>query len=484
METSMGLLKATSLSSDPIELQMKLEFLQKELEQMHFESNRTALINNFSELMYDSENEEEILSLLMYSLPQVVEFRQLRFFAIDKKSLSLREKWFIPRPEDSPIDVTDGLVVPLNFFGGVLADAVLQQESMTLENGVEEGDELSLRFNSDRYIILPLVSRNLHRKNSQLSVCSRDQFRNEEEYQNACLRSPDFPVIGAFWIDLTDVNESSIGAGISHATTLLHTAGSIIGESRMFEQIVSINERVDKDLRAARDVQNGLLPSKLPCNDVITSSARYITEDQVGGDYYDIFELGKGVYGIMVADASGHGTPSALIMAMTKILLKTFAQVDRSPSETLELVNTAIVNNAKTNKFITGLYAILDTVNSTIRYTSAGHCPQIWITKSTGEVRELNSDGMFIGMFPFLMLSDHSLEYTPGDNRLVFYTDGLTEASNSEGNMFGITRLANSALKTVADSPEDALEKILGVFTRFIRTNKKEDDLTLMIIDF
>ncbi len=480
----MDLSKATSLSSETEQLQAKLEFLKNELEQMHYESNRTALINNLTELLYDAESETEVLSILLYALPQVVKFNQLRYFRVDKKTLSLIETRRIVDLDDGAEEVTDGVVIPLNFFGGVLADSVLQQESVTIENGIEEGDELSLRFSSDNYTILPLIARNLHRKNSTLMACSRGNYRNEEEYLHARIRSADYPVLGAFWFDLTGVPDSDIGAGISNVGMLLHTAGSVIGELRMFAQLLSVNERTDKDLRAARDVQNGLLPAKLPCNDVIQASARYLTEDQVGGDYYDIFELSKGVYGIMVADASGHGTPSALIMAMTKILLKTFASTERMPSETLELVNKAIVNNAKTNKFITGMYAILDTVNCKLHYTSAGHCPQILITKSTGEIREFGSDGMFIGMFPSLMIADHTISYTPGDNRFVLYTDGLTEASNSEGNMYGIARLANSGLKCVGDSTDESLEKMLGLFTRFIRTNKKEDDLTLMILDF
>lgn len=456
--------------------------LREEVEQLRFEANHTALISNFTDLMYDAANEKEVLSILLFAIPQLMEIAQMRFFKLNKKSLHLEEQFMMVEGAEKVTEVNDGLTVPLNFFGGTLADSVLRQETFNIENGIEEGDELSLRFQSDRYMLIPLISRNLKKRAE--STNTRSSFRTEEEYLKACIKADDFPVLGVFWLDTSSLPDIAVASSISLVTSLFHTAAAVIGELRMVDQIVSINERTEKDLKAAREVQLGLLPKKLPNNDVIQASAQYLTEDQVGGDYYDIFELAPGIYGIMVADASGHGTPSALIMTMTKILLKTFAESGHKPSETLEKINEAIVNNAKTNKFITSFYAILDTNENKLHYTSAGHCPQILLSKSKEKTVELTSDGVFIGMFPFLNLESHTIEYTKGDNRLVLYTDGLTESTNNDEMMYGSTRLGNSAVASAEEAPEDAIHKMLDLFNRFIRNHPKDDDLTLMVVDF
>lgn len=474
--------RVSSLSLNTENQTPSLDSLQRELEFLRSDSNRTAVIQNIIELLYDVHSEEEVVSIMLYALPQIFDFKQLRYFKYDRSALRLVESKSIVESGGFAEEVVDGLVYPLDFFGGLLADSVIRQESMTIENGIEEGDELAIRFNSNRYTIFPLIARSIQSKTTVLPI--REEFHSDLEFQQAILKSPDYPVVGCFWIDLSNIDESHFIAGISHVNTLFRTSGAIVSELRMVKRMVEINDRIEKDLEAARVVQNGLLPAKLPNTGRVQAAARYITEDQVGGDYYDIFEIKNGLYGIMVADASGHGTPSALIMAMTKILLKTFATPERSPSETLEMVNKAIVTNAKTNKFITGLYGLLNTETNTFRYTSAGHCPQLYMKKSTGEVKHLVSDGMFIGMFPMLMVQDHEITFEPGDTRLILYTDGLTEATNSIGTMYGINRLVNSSRANLTVPPEEALENILGLFKQFIKMNKKEDDLTLMIVDF
>ncbi len=478
----MTLSKVFSLNSEQHEMEFLL--LKQEVEQLRIDVNHTALISHFTELMYDSENEEEVLSILLYAVQQILPFEQVRYFSINKQELILKEEIIISDQHENSEKIENGYSVPLNFLGGILADSVLQQETITLENGIEEGDELSLQYNCDNYMVVPLVTRSLRKKDMPKSESIKHSFRTEEEYLHAYIKSEEYPVFGAFWLNTSSVSDASIASSISLITSLVHTAGGVIGEIRMVDRITAINERIEKDLHAAREVQMGLLPASLPNNETMQATAKYLTEGQVGGDYYDIFELSPEIYGIMVADASGHGTPSALIMTMTKILLKTFADVSKTPSETLELINTAIVNNAKTNKFITGFYAILDTSEHVLYYTSAGHCPQILLNKNTLETNELSSDGLFIGMFPFLSLETHQVCYTPGENRLLLYTDGLTESTNNDEKMYGFTRLINNSVATAKNDPKEAIDKILHIHERYIRNHPMDDDLTVMIVDF
>ena len=152
---------------------------------------------------------------------------------------------------------------------------------------------------------------------------------------------------------------------------------------------------------------------------------------EVGGDYYDVFTIEPGIYGLVVADVSGHGVASALIMSMGKILLKTFSKNEYSPQNTLEKINQAFLSEVDTDHFVTFFYAILDTQKHTLRFTSAGHCPIIMLNRKDGSSTQFKADGLFLGVFPDMMLKETELTYEPGTIRVILYTDGLIEAKNS-----------------------------------------------------
>ena len=157
-----------------------------------------------------------------------------------------------------------------------------------------------------------------------------------------------------------------------------------------------------------------------------------------GGDYYDAFSISEGVYGLVVADVSGHGVASALIMSMVKVLLKSIVLEEKSPQKTLELINQTFLSEIKTDNFVTIFYAVLDTNNHVLHYTSAGHCPVLLFNRQTRSCDIIKADGLFLGVFPDMMLSESKFEYIPGTVRLVLYTDGLTEAKNKKEEMYGL----------------------------------------------
>jgi len=126
--------------------EMELMLLRAEVANLRIETNHASTIGNFTDLMYDADNEKEVLSILLYAIPQVVEFDALRFFSLDRKKTQLVETHFVTPEMEQAVEIEDGLEVLLNMFGGVLADSVLRQEVSSMENGIDDGDEFSIRF--------------------------------------------------------------------------------------------------------------------------------------------------------------------------------------------------------------------------------------------------------------------------------------------------------------------------------------------------
>jgi sigma-B regulation protein RsbU (phosphoserine phosphatase) len=205
----------------------------------------------------------------------------------------------------------------------------------------------------------------------------------------------------------------------------------------------------------------------------------------VGGDYYDLFETPGGLFGLVVADVSGHGIASALIMSMVKMILKSFAAVEPSPQKTLERINEAFLSDVKTNNFVTIFFAIIDTKNHTIRYTSAGHCPILFLDHKNRSCAEIKADGLFMGVFPSMMLKETTVSYEPGNLRIVLYTDGLIEAkSATDDSMYGLHRLIAQAKDTLDLPAERSIEEIIADQSRFCGPNATaEDDVTVLVVD-
>jgi len=241
--------------------------------------------------------------------------------------------------------------------------------------------------------------------------------------------------------------------------------------------------RIRSDLDHARTIQQGLLPHDIDDTPDFNLGAGYFSADAVGGDYYDVFQIAPSVYGLVVADVSGHGIASALIMSMAKVLLKTFATNEQSPQKTLEKINATFLSDIKTDNFVTIFYAVVDTQKHTLRYTSAGHCPIFFMNRATKACTQVKADGLFMGVFADMMLAETTCTYVPGVDRLVLYTDGLVEAKNNDEEMYGVDRLAQIAIATLQVPAKQAVEKILKNQKIFCGTGVPEDDITLLVID-
>jgi serine phosphatase RsbU (regulator of sigma subunit) len=239
-------------------------------------------------------------------------------------------------------------------------------------------------------------------------------------------------------------------------------------------------EHIEQELRVARLIQQTLLPKSLPGLPGYDVAAYYRPAREVGGDFYDFLELEDGQLGLVVGDATGHGVPAALMMANTQSVLRAVAQRGGSePGRILAEVNEVLLAYIPPSMFVTCFYAILDPRSGTLRYANAGHdLPYLW---SGCDCEELRARGMPLGLMPGMSYEEKEMVLDTGEG-VLFYSDGLVEAHNPEGEMFGFPRLR--ALIAQHGEQERALRELLMKELHSFTGEKweQEDDITLVTL--
>jgi serine phosphatase RsbU (regulator of sigma subunit) len=251
-----------------------------------------------------------------------------------------------------------------------------------------------------------------------------------------------------------------------------------VGE--MHTQEIRQRELVEQELEVARSIQQASLPKEVPTLEGWQISPFYRPAREVGGDFYDFHFLSEGRVGLVVGDATGKGVPAALVMSTTlgMIQLAAGALDSSSPGEVLSRVNETLFARIPPNMFVTCFYAILDPENASLSYANAGHDPPY--LQRRGEAEELRARGMPLGLMPGMDYKEKEIVLDAGEVAL-FYTDGLVEAHNPKGEMFGFPRLR-------ALIAEHAVEGSLGEFLMeelysFVGEGwEQEDDITLLTL--
>ncbi len=253
-----------------------------------------------------------------------------------------------------------------------------------------------------------------------------------------------------------------------------------LDRARLYDQAQLHRARLEHELQMARAVQASLLPGQLPRIPRFGLAASWSPAREVAGDFYDVFSLGGGRWGIVVADVSGKGVAAALYMAMAHSLIRTKAGLTPSPAEALTLVNHDLVARSSADMFVTAFYGILDPATRTLTYANAGHNPPIVRCASASDRTEMLPLGaVALGILEKVSLADATLRLAPGD-ALVIYTDGLTEAENAQGQQFGLTRLA--AAIAAAPAEASALHAhVLADLAAFTASASQSDDITLFV---
>ena len=237
------------------------------------------------------------------------------------------------------------------------------------------------------------------------------------------------------------------------------------------------SERIEQELKVAQLIQQNFLPRVLPDLPGWEVAAYYQPAREVGGDFYDLFELPDGKVAVVIGDVTDKGVPAAMVMAAARSLLRASGQRVISPGDVLERVNELLCPDIPEKMFVTCLYAVVDPATGTIRYANAGHNLP-YARTATGSL-ELRATGMPLGLLPGMVYEEREAVIGPGD-ALLLYSDGVTEAHGPEREMFGTPRLVDH----VADPASgDLIDGLLTRLQRFTGEGwEQEDDITLVTL--
>ncbi len=481
----------------------------------------TSLINELTKVMYTTTDPDNIIHTILLGIHEIAGFDRIILFNLNKEEFNLTPSAWFGIKSTQKKDFS----IPLGFEGGEITDAIFLNRHLIVEDVLQDDDIFRQMFDSQSYIVIPLVGRTIPQytlpaqgeellpededsdgTGKEKSARKPDKPLTEDERRKEVLVSTEFNTQGVFWMDRRKSKVPITSDDITTLSLIINQAGIIIENIRMFNALEIANDnlqnansqlkivnhdlrtaqyKINKDLEHAQTIQQGLLPQNIPDTPSLAIKATYIPAAAVGGDYYDVFEITEGIYGLIVADVSGHGVSSALIMSMVKVLIKTFTTTTDGPQKILEKINTIFQTEIKTTNFVTVFFAILDTNSRKFYYTSAGHCPVLFINRKDKSYSQVKADGLFLGVFPDMMLNETCTTYEPGTMRLILYTDGLTEARNENNEMYELERLITISLKTLENTTEKACSKILSHQKKFCgKHTEPEDDITLLVVDF
>ena len=251
--------------------------------------------------------------------------------------------------------------------------------------------------------------------------------------------------------------------------------------AQIARQLVAINI----ELEMARQIQLSILPRDTPKIKGLEIVARYLPMTSVAGDFYDFIIVDDKHVGILVADVSGHGLPSALIASMLQVALTAQAAHASDPARVLAGLNRALCGKFEYN-FVTAAYVYVDMEKNVLTYAGAGHPPVLFWRKSAATVSEVMENGLFLGMFPEAAYTSVQLPVAAGD-RGVLYTDGIPETKNPAQEEFGTARFKKFMEKSPSLGVDQFADGLLDELSRWSEQpggQGQQDDITVLTIDF
>jgi sigma-B regulation protein RsbU (phosphoserine phosphatase) len=253
----------------------------------------------------------------------------------------------------------------------------------------------------------------------------------------------------------------------SHVAVAIHNA-------RAFRKERQAREAMSLEAHEARAIQQSLLPKNSPYIPGFAISGLSISAGAVGGDWYDFIPLDNGQLGLVLADVSGKGMAAALLMSATRGMLRSLAEASCTPSEVLAKLNRLLVEDFPAGRFVTMVYAVLDPAKRTLSFANAGHLRPLLITSEGSRFLETDK-GMPLGL-GFGDFSEVEVPFPQG-SRIVFYSDGITEAANDEDEEYGLQRLHDHVSR-----PDASAESLLDDVRSFANSTGLRDDASVIFV--
>lgn len=268
----------------------------------------------------------------------------------------------------------------------------------------------------------------------------------------------------------------------SAINTFSDYASVALENSLLLEQSIE-KERLEKELDVAREIQKKILPANDPKFANLSITSAFIPAFEVGGDYYDYFEISENKFGFVIADVSGKGISAAFIMAEVKGIFSSLSKLMESPREILIKANEILGDTLNKKNFVSALYGVVDFNKELIQFARAGHCPAILLKENS--LKEFKPSGIGLGLADnsvFLKNIEEISIRLEDNNLFVFYTDGITDAKNNNQEDFGEKRFNELLVKNSDKNINDLAGEVIKNVTLFSKNHTQYDDITLVIL--
>lgn len=252
-------------------------------------------------------------------------------------------------------------------------------------------------------------------------------------------------------------------------------------KNRQLRQAFIEKELLEQELKVAAEIQISILPDVLPAHDNFDFGGRILPARHVGGDFYDVFDLGNNKIGILIGDVADKGIPSAIFMARTHALIIAEADSMVTPGEVLRKANKHLTYLEKSAQFVTALYGVLDTETREFSYARAGNEPPLLLNLH-GEVQRLqHRPGMALGLVQDITLDECTI-FVPKGSLLVMFTDGMTDCRNPNGEPFGLERIKKTMARLGTVSAQSSCDHLFETLMKYQNGSRQDDDVTLIAV--
>jgi len=262
-------------------------------------------------------------------------------------------------------------------------------------------------------------------------------------------------------------------------TTLAAQIAIAIENARLYQQVLRHEQQLERDLSMARQVQLRLLPSSCPEHTNAEFAARFLPARSIGGDLYDFAEYDSNRSAIILGDVSGKAAPAALFAALVSGIMRAATAHKPSPAEMLKQLNEALQERRLDSQYVTMLYAVWNDDNRTLQVANAGAVPPVFCRG--GEITTVRAEGFPLGMFPEAEYDEFTISTQPGD-ALVFVSDGITDAENAQGDMYGSDQLTQILCAHRERPAMQIAEAIFADVARFQAGQPRFDDETILVL--
>jgi serine phosphatase RsbU (regulator of sigma subunit) len=251
-------------------------------------------------------------------------------------------------------------------------------------------------------------------------------------------------------------------------------------QNDLLQKETVVRERLETEVQLARQIQQTFIPESLPQFTDWELAARWKTARQVGGDFYDVFDLPDGHLGLFIADVADKGVPAALFMALTRTLVRAAVLDAESPAEAMRRVNDLLIPDTKQGMFVTAVYAVLDRRANELTYVNAGHNPPLWV-RGDGSIEKLTRTAIALGVVTGEPVEQRTIKIESCDN-VFLYTDGLTESFDAENEFYGEERLLEAVRSSSCLTASDLLDAVEKSLLNFVQDMPPADDLTMLVL--